>query len=134
MPYVELVRLLLCRGADVDGAGMEANPLSIAHLRGNVEIVDLFLDWGAKVNYCTFWNAVSDGDERVVKLMLDNGADANSLEGYEVWDSEIRERMMKILGTLKDYGANYKFVPFSTRRAPFPKLGSSRAWKLERQS
>ncbi|OAP54807.1 hypothetical protein AYL99_11255 [Fonsecaea erecta] len=88
--HVEIVKLLLDSGADVNAPGKRYSDtaLQAASAKGHVEIVKLLLDSGADVNapgkrYGTALQMASaKGHVEIVKLLLDSGADVNAPGGY----------------------------------------------------
>lgn len=80
--YVEMVQLLLERGADVNSQNEKgASALFYASMEGHIDIAKLLLDKGADVNATTFRNetalsvAVSNSQQNeIVKLLLNRGA------------------------------------------------------------
>ena len=78
---VEHVRELIKRGADTNMDLREGTPL---HVTTSLEIVKLLLDNGARVNnafackYSPLYSACGRDDLRIVKEMLDHGADPNA--------------------------------------------------------
>jgi len=83
-----IVKLLLDKGADVNGQGeYYGNALQAAARYGNKTIVSLLLDKGANVNAqggCSgnaLQAAARYGHKTVVKLLLDKGADVNAEGG-----------------------------------------------------
>ncbi len=82
---VEIVKLLLEKGADVNG-GDENNhaPLIIACWNGSLDVIKLLLEYGANVNHIAAWwgqtalqAAASNGSVDIVQLLLEYGADIN---------------------------------------------------------
>jgi ankyrin repeat protein len=88
---VEIIRLLLAFGVEVNDEDKilydNEIPLSIACYSGNLEIVQLVLDYGAIINTCRedpeYLNplmcAVINSDLNLVKLLVERGADVNVL-------------------------------------------------------
>ncbi|KAH6699677.1 ankyrin repeat-containing domain protein [Leptodontidium sp. MPI-SDFR-AT-0119] len=89
-----MVRLLLDRGADINGAGRIDSPLCQAARIGHEGIVRLLLGRGADVNRANLWGdsplyeAAMMGREGIVRLLLDRGADVNGAGGM---DSPLRQ-------------------------------------------
>jgi ankyrin repeat protein len=93
---VEMVRLLLSRGADVNAhASNGQTALFGASACGQIEAAQLLLEKGAAVNFAVPDSAAGDdpdstplllaaenGHLEVVKLLLDNGADVNARASY----------------------------------------------------
>lgn len=82
---VTIVRMLIDKGADVNGARhQDIAPLRLAVQKGNVAIVRMLLENGAEINpYGIFgWFALEDavqrGDEGIVKALIDGGATINT--------------------------------------------------------
>jgi ankyrin repeat protein len=92
MGHLELVKLLIDGGADIDAAFSDAGtPLHFAAEEGHQAVVALLLERGANVNAvryagCTAgWtplhSAAGAGHEEVARILLKGGADINA--GYE---------------------------------------------------
>ncbi|KAL9096722.1 MAG: hypothetical protein Q9165_001210 [Trypethelium subeluteriae] len=85
--YIEIVKLLLDRGADVNAQGNYSNALQAASGGGYIEIVKLLLDRGADVNAQEGYHgnalkaASRQGYTETVKLLLDRVADVNAQKG-----------------------------------------------------
>ena len=82
-PRVELIRLLLERGANVNQPTTYKTPLMYAASEGQAETVKLLLDKGAQVNVQTgegtaLMMAVVGGNPATVKLLLAAGADVKA--------------------------------------------------------
>ena len=82
--YMNIVLLLLDRGADINTAGIYATALGMAAGSGKEEIVRLLLDRGADINTAGVYGtalgmAASFGREEIVRLLLDQGADINAV-------------------------------------------------------
>ena len=81
---IKIVKVLLDRGADIDGVNWNITPLHIAVESKNVEIIELLLNHGACVNTrhsnssTPLVLAAEEGSEKIVKLLLRHGADVNS--------------------------------------------------------
>ena len=116
---IEIVKMLLDRGADVDAINLyNVTPLHIAVESKKVEIVELLLNHGACVNArdCNSSTplllAAKDGSEEIVKLLLKHGADVNSpytctsIEGYTPLCLAVRGGCEKVVKLLLECGAN----------------------------
>jgi ankyrin repeat protein len=79
--HVEMARLLLNAGADIDGvAGNGTSPLVVAAHSGHTELAIELLEHGANANamgagYTALHAAILRGDLAVVQALLDHGAD-----------------------------------------------------------
>ena len=87
--HVQLVKLLLDKGADVNAqGGFNSNALHAASSGGHEQIVKLLLDKGAVVytqggfNSSALYAASSGGHEQIVKLLLDKGAVVYTQGGF----------------------------------------------------
>jgi ankyrin repeat protein len=86
--HVELVRVLLEGGANVDRADVDQNTaLHVAAQYGHLDVCRLLLDWGAKVDRLDTWQqtplhyAAEGGHLSVVKLLVERGADVSVKDG-----------------------------------------------------
>ncbi len=87
--YVDLVRLFLDRGAEVNASSRGGTPLHCALASRRVEITKLLVARGADValnngpcGRAPLHMAVREGSPmEIVKLLLENGADVNALDG-----------------------------------------------------
>ena len=82
--FVEIVKSLIAKGADVDARSDRGDtPLKIAALAGHKEIVKLLIAHGAAVNITAkngrhpLGDAAREGHEEVVRLLLASGANVN---------------------------------------------------------
>jgi ankyrin repeat protein len=82
--HVEVVRLLLEGGANVDSAdGYQRTALYLAASYGLLDVCRLLLEWGAKVNHLNKWEntplhtAAGEGHLSVVKLLVEWEADVS---------------------------------------------------------
>ncbi|KIJ12206.1 hypothetical protein PAXINDRAFT_83314, partial [Paxillus involutus ATCC 200175] len=80
--HMNIVELLLAKGADVNAAGeYSGTPLRMACFRGHMNIVELFLEKGADVNASGGYSdtplqaACLRGHMNIAKLLLSKGAD-----------------------------------------------------------
>lgn len=87
--FIEMVKLLLENGADVNARGRyKETALTIASYNNNIELVKLLLDNGADVNagnkygYTALMWASTKWNKDIVKLLLDNGADVNARDNF----------------------------------------------------
>ena len=86
--HLEIVRLLLGRGADINHTGgLFGTALCAAAYSGHLEVVRLLLGRGAEFNltHCLFGTALraaaQNGNLETVRLLLDRGADVNLTDG-----------------------------------------------------
>ncbi|KAJ6463288.1 ankyrin repeat-containing domain protein [Mycena vulgaris] len=127
---LDLVRLLLKSGADVNAQGGEKHgtALAAASLRGSTDIVQLLLDNGADVNApggtlgSALQAASSTGATDVVRLLLSYGADVNGPDLHDEKSNaqggrfgtalqaaafyERKSKALDIVGLLLDSGAD----------------------------
>lgn len=82
--YLEIVELLISRGADVDLLDVGCTPLSLAAENGHLEVVELLISSGANVDLhdgyvkrTPLHLAAIAGCLDVVKLLISSGADVN---------------------------------------------------------
>jgi len=74
--YVDVVRLLLARGADVDGTGYACDPVfRVFHFVGRI------LSGGDHPTSTPLMSAASNNQVEAVRILLDHGADVNA----ETW-------------------------------------------------
>ncbi|KAJ5510355.1 hypothetical protein N7453_002458 [Penicillium expansum] len=84
----DIVSMLLENGADVNINGCEGPALNIASRQGNLDIILDLLKWGADVNLnpkgfpTPLAEACYRGSREIVKVLLENGADATTIRGY----------------------------------------------------
>lgn len=115
---VDIARLLIERGADIDAPGKEyyGTPLHAAALNGNIDIVRLLIDEGADIDapgtmrYGTpLFEAAFSGNIKIVRLLIDKGADINAL-GEEYYGTALHGAALNgheaILELLNDEGAD----------------------------
>ena len=80
--HIDVVKLLLDHGANIEMAKFDETPLFIACEYGHHSIAALLLDRGANINPCTEKNPLhescSQGHENIVRLLLEHGADPNA--------------------------------------------------------
>ena len=93
--YIEIVKMLIAAGADVNAKPAQTSsyknppigtyPLQIAAIKGWTEMAELLLSAGARAvinekddvyHYTPLHHAAEQGNKALVKLLLDNGADA----------------------------------------------------------
>lgn len=87
---IELVKLLLSKGADVNKIANNESPLLVASQFGHDLIVKLLLDTpGVNINIMgidketPLFKAAQNGKTNVVELLLSKGADANLSDGFD---------------------------------------------------
>ena len=107
-----ITQVILEAGANVNAMnGGSINPLIWAASRSRIDLVKLFLDFGADVNVksAIFENipliqACSKGNKDIVQLLLDNGAyvNAKSKDGFTLLSAT---KNVYIKELLKKYGA-----------------------------
>jgi ankyrin repeat protein len=90
--HVEVVRVLLEGGADVQRVNVDTNTaLHTAAQNGHLEVCRLLLDSGAKVDTVgqfketALMGAASNGHLEVCRLLLDSGAEVNIGGGAEIY-------------------------------------------------
>ena len=82
---LDVVTLLVQRGAKVKNVADRENPLALAAMEGQDEVADYLLQHGVQVDYDALWNGVwnchpyedqrsQDHFEKTVKMMIDTGA------------------------------------------------------------
>ena len=88
-----LVRHLLDQDIDVNFPGVECRtPLQVAAMVGDLELVELVLKCGARVNSSptrlesALWYAASGGFVEIVELLLDKGADIENRQPVEQFE------------------------------------------------
>lgn len=106
--HLEMVRLLLERGAKVDG-GSDLTPLVVATLEKRYEVMKELIKSGADVNKrVPLINAAAGGDERAVALLLDHGADINrksNSSGKTPLEIAVWNKQDKVADLLRSRGA-----------------------------
>ncbi|MFH1113810.1 MAG: ankyrin repeat domain-containing protein [Pseudomonadota bacterium] len=112
---LELVRLLLDKGADVNAKRKDGwTVLMEAALRGHLELLRLCLDRGADVNAKTneeataLITAAGRGHLNAVKLLLEKGADVNAKrkDGWTALMEAALRGHLELLGLCLDRGAD----------------------------
>jgi ankyrin repeat protein len=90
--HEEVAKLLIDRGANVDGAAPgDGNPLIAAAQRGHLGMAKMLIDRGASVNgyvegdETPLMAAAERGSLDVVKLLVDRGANVNLAYNVETW-------------------------------------------------
>lgn len=125
--HVEIVKLLIDRGADVNLKG-EAwyGPLHAAALGGHVEVVKLLLQHGADVNIFShnkpLHYAAMNGHIEVARILLAHGADidAKGIDEYTPLGTAVSNRQVEMVKYLLSKGAdvnaraNYGRTPLFT--------------------
>jgi ankyrin repeat protein len=95
---LEIVRLLLNRGADVNLSDCWEPPLAVAACEDRVEVVKLLIARGATVNDSergsyALWRAAVEGKAASVRVLLAHGANPNS---YNV-DGSKKETLLQVV-------------------------------------
>lgn len=88
--HVNVIRELLDNGANVHCEVAAHYSLRVACNQGHVDVFRLLIDRGfdvAKATKGCFCKYTKYGDENVIRLLLENGADANDLDYYDEWKS-----------------------------------------------
>ncbi|KAK6535933.1 hypothetical protein TWF281_000182 [Arthrobotrys megalospora] len=85
--YIPIVKLLLDKGADVEGTAWTATPLILAAKFEHFNIAELLLSRGADINKADnmrrtplSW-ATETGNIKMIEMLLDEGADINTADG-----------------------------------------------------
>jgi ankyrin repeat protein len=122
---MEIVRLLLDKGADINAQGGEyGTALHAAVLQGEMEIVRLLLDKGADVNAqrgpygAALQAAAWRGITKIVRLLLDKGADVSAQGGEyrTALHAATLYRDTEVVRLLLDEGAQTNIPDFSEAR------------------
>ena len=84
-PNPSIVRALLDKGANVNATDQSiVKPIELAVTSGSIEVVDLLLKHGARVNLRPPWlllhRAASQGRVKMMRFLMDQGADINALD------------------------------------------------------
>ncbi|KAK8016092.1 NB-ARC and ankyrin domain protein [Apiospora rasikravindrae] len=87
--HVDIAKLLIERGADVDAAGSSGwTPLTLALDRGHIDMARLLIERGADVNTTgssgrtPLTRALDGGHADVARLLIERGADVNSAGSF----------------------------------------------------
>jgi len=107
--HVEVVRLLLDHGADIDEAGnaSHATALHCAVMKSQVEVGGLLLQRGADPNkkdepgYAPLHWAAREGNALLVQRLLEHGADANALDRHGRSPVQIAGNHAEITGLIQ---------------------------------
>ena len=109
--HVEVVRLLLDHGADINAQGGAA--LLQAVLHHHLEVVKLLLNHGAEVNvrgrdYCTTPLQLAIYHVEIIKLLLENGADVNAKGRFDetALQQAVSHGHWEVVKLLLDHGAD----------------------------
>ncbi|XP_046383814.1 ankyrin-3-like [Ischnura elegans] len=114
---MEMVKLLLSKGAEINSLGKGKTPLHIATHNGYPPMVELLLDHGADVNsvckskqnkdYTALLIAIEKGNDEVVTLLMNGGANVNEcVGGYTPLHIAARTGLCHAAENLLKYGAN----------------------------
>ena len=109
---VEIMRVLLKAGADVNGRGGEMSPLAASVIHGQTQAVNLLLRQHAKVNQAgangrtPLFDALELEKLDIAKLLLGNGADYRVLNtnGESVLSLAVRKSQLPMLDMLLRQG------------------------------
>ncbi len=111
---VEVVRLLLDRGAQIDsGDGWDGSPLEAAATNNQIAVMELLVARGAKVNdfgdgkgSYSLWRAAVDGKLPAVKWLLGHGANPNTKANGDGLLSVVEEfKQTEVAAELRRAGA-----------------------------
>lgn len=111
---LELMRLFLSRGADIDKLNANGeSALALAALRGKFEAVKWLLERGARINggprqWSALHYAVFGGHKEIADYLMARGADVNALStnGSSVLMMAVREGKEDLVRTLLEKGAD----------------------------
>ncbi|XP_046383816.1 ankyrin-3-like [Ischnura elegans] len=114
---MEMVKLLLSKGAEINALGKGKTPLHIATHNGYPPMVKLLLDHSADVNsvckskrnkdYTALLFAVENGNDEVVTFLINGGANVNECAGgYTPLHIAARNGLYYAAESLFKYGAN----------------------------
>jgi ankyrin repeat protein len=110
---IKTVKKLLDRGFDVNYGFQGDTALSNAAERNHEQIVELLLSYGADVNIGDpLGGAAKNANEKLVRLLLERGADPNSL------GNAVRGHNVEIVKLLLDHGADINRKVDENRRTP----------------
>lgn len=113
--HVEIARMLIEAGVDVDRAGLAGRtPLSFAAREGHADMVRFLLDHGADTSARGPWGftplllAVQRNREDVVEILLDRGAcpDLRDRRGDTALVAALRRGRLEVAGSLVAHGAD----------------------------
>ena len=118
--HKEAVRLLLGHGAEAsrEGGFMVGSPFTSAARKGHLEIVQLLVESGVRVNkrsvvgWSALHEAVAGGHIHVVKYLLEKGADIQAITTYTREGKEYHQSVLHLATSLKmfrlliEYGAD----------------------------
>ncbi len=114
--HLNVVKLLVDRGFDVNGLTTEGSALQTASRRGHIEIVEFLLDSGADPNlpggedlWRPLHEAAYGGRVGVARLLLDRGADVNARAQFRNDEPAIHFAVQRgkfeVADLLREYGA-----------------------------
>ena len=110
--FVDIAKMLIEKGANVNGATENYPPLAVAILHEQLEVVKLLVNMGADVNkktrhYPMYMTAVDKGPRlEMLEFLLENGADPNArnYSGITLLDKAVEYNYPEAAALLRKHG------------------------------